>query len=143
MELNYEDQTYITRLNGHRAVLVTAAQKAGANIEKVGAQLRPVIEQFSKTLPAHIVLTKNFDQAASVSIRLSRFVKDLGIAIFLVLLTLLPLGFRAASVVMISIPLSLAIGLALLGAFGFSINQLSIVGFIVALGILVDDSIVV
>ncbi|WP_375447038.1 efflux RND transporter permease subunit [uncultured Fibrella sp.] len=143
VDLNYEDQTYITRLNGHRAVLVTAAQKAGANIEKVGAQLRPVIEQFGKTLPSHIVLTKNFDQAASVSTRLSRFAKDFGIAILLVSLTLLPLGFRAASVVMISIPLSLAIGLALLGAFGFSINQLSIVGFIVALGILVDDSIVV
>lgn len=143
VDLNYEDQTYLTRLNGHRAVLVTAAQKAGANIEKVGAQLRPVIEQFSKTLPAHIVLTKNFDQAASVSTRLSRFAKDFGIAILLVSLTLLPLGFRAASVVMISIPLSLAIGLALLGLFGFSINQLSIVGFIVALGILVDDSIVV
>ena len=141
--LNYEDQTYLTRLNGHRAVLVTAAQKAGANIEKVGAQLRPVIEAFSKTLPPHIVLTKNFDQAASVSARLSRFLTDFGIAILLVLLTLLPLGFRAASVVMISIPLSLAIGLAVLGAFGFSINQLSIVGFIVALGILVDDSIVV
>ena len=141
--LSYEDQTYLTRLNGHRAVLVTAAQKAGANIEKVGAQLRPVIEAFSKTLPPYIVLTKNFDQAASVSARLSRFLKDFGIAIFLVLLTLLPLGFRAASVVMISIPLSLAIGLVVLGAFGFSINQLSIVGFIVALGILVDDSIVV
>ncbi|MEZ0542349.1 efflux RND transporter permease subunit [Fibrella arboris] len=143
VDLNNEDQTYITRLNGHRAVLVTAAQKAGANIEKVGDQLRPVIERFSNTLPSHIVLTKNFDQAASVSTRLSRFAKDFGIAILLVSLTLLPLGFRAASVVMISIPLSLAIGLALLGTFGFSINQLSIVGFIVALGILVDDSIVV
>lgn len=143
VSLNHEEATYLTRLNGHRAVLVTAAQKAGANIEKVGKQLRPVIDDFAKTLPPHIVLTKNFDQAASVSKRLSRFAKDFGIAILLVSLTLLPLGFRAASVVMISIPLSLAIGLALLGAFGFSINQLSIVGFIVALGILVDDSIVV
>jgi multidrug efflux pump subunit AcrB len=141
--LNYEEATYLTRLNGHRAVLVTAAQKAGVNIEKVGAELNPVIEGFAKTLPPHIVLTKNFDQAASVSKRLSRFAKDFGIAILLVLLTLLPLGVRAASVVMISIPLSLAIGLALLNMFGFSINQLSIVGFIVALGILVDDSIVV
>ena len=143
VNLSYEDQTYLTRLNGHRAVLVTAAQKAGENIEKVGNKLRPVIEDFAKTLPPHIVLTKNFDQAASVSKRLTRFAKDFGIAILLVLLTLLPLGFRAATVVMISIPLSLAIGLSLLGVFGFSINQLSIVGFIVALGILVDDSIVV
>ncbi len=59
------------------------------------------------------------------------------------LITLLPLGFRAALIVMVSIPLSLAIGVALLHATGYSINQLSIVGFVIALGLLVDDSIVV
>jgi multidrug efflux pump subunit AcrB len=53
------------------------------------------------------------------------------------------LGNRAALVVMISIPLSIFTGLFLLDFFGYSINQLSIVGLIVALGILVDDSIVV
>ncbi len=140
---NLEDETHITRLDGHRAVLVTASQKIGENIDKVGKQINPVIENFAKTLPSHIKLVKNFDQAASVGKRLSRFVKDFGIAILLVSLTLLPLGFRAAVVVMISIPLSLSIGLTLLNAFGYSINQLSIVGLIVALGILVDDSIVV
>jgi len=68
---------------------------------------------------------------------------DFVIAIFLVLLTLLPLGPRASIVVMISIPLSLAIGLFLLDLFHITINQLSIVGMVVALGLLVDDSIVV
>ena len=53
------------------------------------------------------------------------------------------LGLRAALIVMVSIPLSLAIGVALLQLFGFSLNQLSIVGFVIALGLLVDDSIVV
>lgn len=140
---NLEDETHITRLNGHRAVLVTASQKIGENIQQVGEQINPIIENFAQSLPPHIKLTKNFDQAASVNKRLGRFVQDFAIAILLVSLTLLPLGFRAAIVVMISIPLSLAIGLSLLDAFGFSINQLSIVGLIVALGILVDDSIVV
>ena len=59
------------------------------------------------------------------------------------LLTLLPLGLRASLVVMISIPLSLAIGLSALYFTGFSLNQLSIAGFVLALGLLVDDSIVV
>ena len=140
---NLADETHITRLNGHRAVLVTASQKIGENIQKVGEQINPIIDNFAKTLPPSIKLTKNFDQAASVDKRLGHFVQDFAIAILLVSLTLLPLGFRAAIVVMISIPLSLAIGLSLLDAFGFSINQLSIVGLIVALGILVDDSIVV
>ena len=58
-------------------------------------------------------------------------------------ITLLPLGLRAAGVVMISIPLSLAIGVSTLHLLGYSLNQISIAGFVVALGLLVDDSIVV
>src|SRR5690606_19391265 len=68
---------------------------------------------------------------------------DFLIAIGLVAITLLPLGQRAAVIVMISIPLSLAIGIVLLNVFGYNLNQLSIVGLVVALGLLVDDSIVV
>ena len=143
VDYNLEDETHITRLDGHRAVLITASQKMGENIDKVGKLINPVIENFAKTLPSHIKLVKNFDQAASVGKRLDHFAMDFAIAIVLVSLTLLPLGLRAAVVVMISIPLSLSIGLSLLNAFGYSINQLSIVGLIVALGILVDDSIVV
>lgn len=143
VDFNHEDETHITRLNGHRAVLVTAGQKTGENIAKVGRQLNPAIEQFARKLPPHITLVKNFDQTESVNKRLDHFVRDFALAILLVSLTLLPLGFRAAVVVMISIPLSLAIGLSGLDFLGFSINQLSIVGLIVALGILVDDSIVV
>src|SRR5690606_16266029 len=55
----------------------------------------------------------------------------------------LPLGLRAGGVVMMSIPLSLLIGLALVQMFGFTVNQLTIAGFVLALGLLVDDSIVV
>ncbi|MBS1555679.1 MAG: efflux RND transporter permease subunit [Bacteroidetes bacterium] len=139
----YEPESHITRLNGHRAVLLTASQKPGQNIFKVDDAVKPILEQFEKELPAHIKMVKNFDQAKSVSTRLSRFAKDFIIAILLVSITLLPLGTRAAVVVMISIPLSIFTGLFLLDTFGFSINQLSIVGLIVALGILVDDSIVV
>jgi multidrug efflux pump subunit AcrB len=143
VDFNYEEETHLTRLNGHRCALVTVAQKDGNNISKTGATVNPIIEKFAKTLPSNIKLVKNFDQSISVNKRLNNFAKDFAIAILLVSLTLLPLGFRAAMVVMISIPLSLAIGLAALDYFGFSINQLSIVGLIVALGILVDDSIVV
>jgi len=143
VKYDYEDETHQTRLNGHRSVFVTACQKFGQNIIKVKSQTEPVIEEFKKTLPPSVDLVKVFDQAESVQKRLARFAKDFGIAILLVLITLLPLGSRASLVVMISIPLSLAIGLSLLYILGFTINQLSIVGMIVALGILVDDSIVV
>jgi multidrug efflux pump subunit AcrB len=140
---DYEDEKHLTRYNGHRSVFVTAAQKDGQNILKVRDLVEPVVAEFQKELPSNIAFAKVFDQTKSVEKRLSRFGIDFMIAIGLVLITLLPLGYRASVVVMISIPLSLAIGLILLNVFGFTINQLSIVGMIIALGILVDDSIVV
>lgn len=140
---DYAPETDITRLNGHRSVFVVAAQKAGENITQVQKAYLPVIEQFRKTLPANIDLQLHFDQAENVNHRLGGLGEDFLIAIGLVLLTLLPLGTRASLVVMISIPLSLAIGIVLTSLMGYSLNQLSIVGFVVALGLLVDDSIVV
>ena len=143
VEFNYEDQNYIARLNGKRGVFVTASRKMGTNIFSVEEEMKPVLEQFKKELPKHIRFEQSFNNAESVRNRLGGLSRDFGIAILLVLLTLLPLGFRAAFVVMISIPLSLLIGLFLLNMFGITINQLSIVGLVVSLGLLVDDSIVV
>jgi multidrug efflux pump subunit AcrB len=140
---DYAPENHITRLNQNRCLFVTAAQKSGENIAKTQAAYEPVIAQFKKTLPKNIDLVVNFDQAENVNTRLSGLMKDFIIAILLVALTLLPLGLRAASIVMISIPLSLAIGIILLNIMGYSLNQLSIVGLVVALGLLVDDSIVV
>jgi len=143
VRMGYEHETHITRLNGHRAVFVTAAQKPAQNIFAVRNAMLPVLEDFQQDLPSNMDFYKVFDQGLSVKNRLARFAKDFGIAIFLVLITLLPLGIRSSLVVMISIPLSIAIGLTLLSTFGYTLNQLSIVGMIVALGLLVDDSIVV
>ncbi|TAE56414.1 MAG: efflux RND transporter permease subunit [Bacteroidetes bacterium] len=143
IRMDYVDQKYITRINGHRAVFVTASLKPDENITQAREVVLPVVESFKKGLPSNMDFITVFDQGESVSRRLNRFAKDFTIAILLVLITLLPLGQRASVVVMISIPLSLAIGLTLLNLLGYTINQLSIVGMIVALGILVDDSIVV
>jgi len=139
----FEETKHITRLNGHRCVFVTAGQKDGFNISLTQEHYQPVLEAFEKTLPSNISMVEHFDQAENVSTRLSGLGFDFMIAILLVAITLLPLGGRAALVVMISIPLSLAIGLVMLNLLGYNINQLSIVGMVVALGLLVDDSIVV
>ena len=143
INFDFDEQKHITRLNGNRCLFVAAAQKAGENISKTQKEYLPVLEAYKKKLPSNIEMVIPFDQAKNVNERLGGLAKDFLIAIFLVLLTLLPLGIRASSVVMISIPLSLAIGIVLLNLFGYNLNQLSIVGFVVALGLLVDDSIVV
>ena len=144
-EVGYKSQVvdHITRINGHRCVLVTAGMKDNVNITDVQKEFLPIVDEFSKELPSNIKLIKTFDQANMVSQRLGHLGFDFTLAIVLVIVTLLPLGLRASAIVMISIPLSLALGLIAMNAFGFSLNQLSIVGLVVALGLLVDDSIVV
>lgn len=140
---DFEESKHLTRLNGYRSIFVTAALKEGNNISKVQETYRSAIEKVEKQLPENIDLVVAFDQADYVNRRLSGLGMDFLIAIALVFITLLPLGNRASIIVMISIPLSLAIGLVLLNALGYGLNQLSIVGLVVALGLLVDDSIVV
>ena len=135
--------SYTGRYNGKRAVFVTANQKDGYNILQVREHVMAEIEHFRDGLPKRVSLEVGFDQSQNVRNRLNRLYGDFGIAIALVLLTLLPLGWRAAGIVMISIPLSLSFGLACLYFLDYSLNQLSIAGFVVALGLLVDDSIVV
>jgi multidrug efflux pump subunit AcrB len=137
------DSTYRARFNGRRAIFVTATQRAGTTVGAVRDRIYASLDRFATTLPPGITLHRGFDQAANVSHRLGRLGEDFLIALALVLLTLLPLGGRAALVVMISIPLSLATAVTALAWTGFTLNQLSIVGMVIALGLLVDDSIVV
>jgi len=139
----YEDPSHLARINGVRCVWVTVRMKDNQNIFDVGQSVNDVVAEWRTGMPASMDYVKVFDQNDSVRKRLTRFAKDFGIAILLVLITLLPLGWRAALVVMVSIPLSISIGLFALDQLGYSLNQLSIVGLIIALGILVDDSIVV
>jgi multidrug efflux pump subunit AcrB len=140
---NSEEEKHITRLNGHRCVLVTAAQKPGENIAATQKKYLPVIAAFEKKLPANIALVRHFDQADNVSYRLGGLGVDFLIAIGLVLITLIPLGWRSSLIVMMAIPISLGLGIVSLNVLGYSLNQLSIVGLVVSLGLLVDDSIVV
>jgi len=137
------DSTYRARFNGRRAIFVTATQRAGTTVGAVRDRVYAGLDEFERTLPPGITLHRGFDQAANVAHRLGRLGEDFLIALSLVLLTLLPLGGRAALVVMISIPLSLAMAVTSLAWTGFTLNQLSIVGMVIALGLLVDDSIVV
>ena len=140
---NSSAYSYTGRYKGKRAVFVTANQKDGYNILDVRERVVAAAKAYAANMPKRVSLEIGFDQSENVRHRLDRLYGDFGIAIALVLLTLLPLGWRAAGIVMISIPLSVSFGLACLYFLGYSLNQLSIAGFVVALGLLVDDSIVV
>ncbi len=137
------EQLHITRLNGKRAVFIGVRQKDGVDTLALRDALKEVKAKFRPTLPPDITMVSVFDQSNDIERKLNQLGLDFLIALGLVLLTLLPLGPRASLVVMISIPTSLAIGVLALDLLGFSLNQLAVAGFIVALGLLVDDSIVV
>lgn len=140
---DFAPETHITRLNGYRAVFVNAAQKGGENISRTQEAYLDVLDRFEQRLPDNIDMVLHFDQGDNVNKRLGGLGTDFLIAVTLVLITLMPLGTRASLVVMIAVPLSLAMGVIVLNIVGYSLNQLSIVGFVVALGLVVDDSIVV
>ena len=137
------DKEDFGRYNGERAVFVTARPREAQNLLALSEGLRAEIERFRATLPGDVRLEIGWDQSINVESRLGRLEHDFIIAFALVLLTVLPLGFRASLLVLVSIPLSLAMGLTVLHYAGYSLNQLSIVGCVIALGLLVDDSIVV
>jgi multidrug efflux pump subunit AcrB len=137
------EATHLARHNGERAAFVTANMKDGQNIFAVQQGIDARVEAFRASLPDGVRLEVGFVQADNVADRLGRLGLDFLIALALVSITLLPLGLRAAGIVMVAIPLSLSIGVAALWALDFSLNQISIAGFVVALGLLVDDAIVV
>jgi multidrug efflux pump subunit AcrB len=138
-----EPETYRVRHQGHRAALLAVMMRNGNNIFEVRERVLAAVAEIQKNLPSGMQLELAFDQSTNVAHRLGGLQRDFMIAIALVLITLIPLGLRASLLVMISIPMSLAIGVATLNWLGYSLNQLSIVGFVIALGLLVDDSIVV
>src|SRR5690606_33292139 len=92
--ITFDETKHITRLNGHRSLFVVAAQKPGYNISKTKEAYTPVLERFNEHMPNNIDMIVNFDQADNVNSRLSGLGKDFIIAIFLVAITLLPLGMR-------------------------------------------------
>ncbi|WP_439532301.1 efflux RND transporter permease subunit [Polymorphobacter sp.] len=139
----YEEQPHIARFNGKRAVWVTLTQKDNLNVLDIRNDALAAADEYRRLLPPDVRLELGFDQSLDIGRKLATLGRDFGIALALVLITLLPLGLRASLVVMVSVPLSLAIGVAVLYFTGFTLNQLAISGFIIALGLLVDDSIVV
>jgi multidrug efflux pump subunit AcrB len=129
--------------NGKRAVFIVANQKAGSDATTIRDSLVSELAKQQKLLPADIKAVLQFDQSKDIAKRLKELARDFSIAIALVAVTLLPLGLRSAGIVMVAIPLSLASGLLAIYASGFLLSQLVVAGFILSLGILVDDSIVV
>ncbi|MBN2201079.1 efflux RND transporter permease subunit [bacterium] len=140
----HADPDHLGRFNGRRAVFITANQKDDTNIYRIFGRLRAVIGESQSRLPAGMRLETVFDQSVSVKERVNGFLRNLLEGIFLVgLVLLLADSGRSALIVMLAIPLSCVAGILILDWTGYGLQQISIAGLVIALGMLVDDAIVV
>lgn len=140
--MDYEDERWMARFNQENCVYLNVQQKAGHNIFSIS---NPIKEQLgAMTFAKDIRVEYVFDQSEGVEDRVSGFMNNLLQGIVLVgVIIFLALGFRSASLVMLAIPFSILIGLWGVDQGGFALQQMSIAGLVVALGLLVDNSIAI
>lgn len=144
IDFDYEDLTYRGRFNGKRALFITATQKTGTNIFEIREKIEEKLNDFTTELPPEIVLETAFDQSVSVASRLNNFFINLLQGLALVgLIVVISVGLRASFIVILVIPVSILIGIGMLDFTGFGLEQMSIAGLVIALGLLVDNAIVV
>ncbi len=144
VSFDYEDETYLARYKGERCIFLTVKQKAGHNIFSINKKIIPLLERADAGLDDDTQIITVFDQAESVDQRISSFISNLLQGILLVgIVILLSLGIRASVIVIFAIPFSILIGLGFTDLSGFGLQQISIAGLVISLGLLVDNSIVV
>ncbi|BFP39426.1 efflux RND transporter permease subunit [Flavobacteriaceae bacterium GF1] len=141
---DYEDLRWIARHNGKKAIYINVTQKRGGNIIQLAEEIGGVAEAFKATLPNTVALETAFEQAPAVAFRINDFISNLVQGILLVgLIILIFLGWRSSLVIMVVIPLSILIAITVLDLSGYALQQISIASLVIALGLLVDNGIVV
>jgi len=144
VKYDYEDHIYKARYNGERCIFMTIKEKENVNIFSIKEKIDRAMSDFSRSLDENIKLVTVFDQSESVKNRINGFMNDLLLGIVLVgLVIFLSLGVRESLLVMLAVPFSIVVGLAFVDYAGFGLQQISIAGLVIVLGMLVDDSIVV
>ncbi|OIR18583.1 multidrug resistance protein MdtC [mine drainage metagenome] len=135
-------QTNIVRQDGTRGALLTILKSGGASTLDVIRRIKAVLPRVRSTLPKALQLTPQFDQSVFVRAALEGVVREAVIAALLTaLMILLFLGtWRTTLVVALSIPLSIFCAILGLAVFGQTINVMTLGGFALAVGILVDDA---
>lgn len=145
VELGAETYGILSRLNGRPAAAIAIFQLPGANALEVSAAVRRKMEELSKTFPQDITYSIPLDTTIFVKDSIKEVISTLFVAILLVIITIFIFlqDWRATIIPSITIPVSLIGTFAVMLVIGFSINLLTLFGLILAIGIVVDDSIVV
>lgn len=132
------------RFNGKDSVQVGVVMAKGFKVTDVGKSVEQTLERFEATLPIGLEVSQISNQPEVVREAIGEFMKALGEALLIVLVvSFVSIGWRSGLVIAIAIPLVLAATFAVMYEFGLDLQRISLGALIIALGLLVDDAMIV
>jgi multidrug efflux pump subunit AcrB/outer membrane protein TolC len=140
----YGHDDAFVRFNGKTAMVLSIEMQSGNDITCFGDEVDRALAATRAELPPEVTIARVADQPAVVRVAINHFLRDFGLAIVsVILVTMLLLPFRVASVAAITIPVCVAITLAVLDALHVKLETVSLAGLIMVLGMIVDNAIVI
>jgi len=145
VELGAQSYNMISRLDGKAAAIVAAYQLPGSNAVQTADGIKKLMAELKGRLPQDVDYVVSLDTTEAVNQGMKEIVLTLVIAIVLVLIVVFIFlqGWRATLIPLLAVPVSLVGTFMFFPLFGFSINTLSLFGLVLAIGLVVDDAIVV
>ena len=145
VDLGAKDYNVNSYLDGQPAVALAIFQLPGSNAVKTAHAVRDTMKRLSQAFPQDLEYTIVYDPTQFIEQSVEAVIHTLFEAVILVLIVVLVFlqTWRATIIPLLAVPVSLIGTFAVLAAFGFSLNNLSLFGLVLAIGIVVDDAIVV
>lgn len=145
VELGAESYSVVSRVNGHPGAGMGVSLSPGADALKTAEQVKATVAQLSKNLPPGYQYAFAYDTTNFIKLSIEEVVKTLVEAMILVIIVMFVFlqSWRTTIIPAIAIPVVLLGTFGVLAAFGFSINTMTLFGLVLAVGLLVDDAIVV
>lgn len=145
VEIAAANDRVLSRFNGQPAINIGITRQSTANPLELSQATREEVERLNQTLPAGMRLNIAYDSSIFIEESIDSVFRTIGEAIVLVVLVIFFFlrNFRASLIPIVTIPVSLVGACALMYLFGFSINTLTLLAMVLAIGLVVDDAIVV
>ena len=145
IELGSQDYSIAGRFNGKPSAIIACYQLPGSNAVDAAAGVKKLMAQMKERFPADVDFVVALDTTLSVTQGIKEIVETLVIALVLVILVVYIFlqSWRSTLIPLLAVPVSLVGTFVLFPLFGFSINTLSLFGLVLAIGLVVDDAIVV
>ena len=140
----FKDRESYARLDGKPAITLNVVKRQGENLIDASDKIKKIIEEAKPSLPKELTITVTGDTSNDTRVTLNDLINTIIIGFLLVTLILLFfMGTTNALFVGLSVPLSMFLAFVMLPTFGFALNMIVLFAFLLALGIVVDDAIVV